>query len=96
MKQTTSTFTSAASSTDRQLSAKMALFRNPLFTQLRFGVLVIGVQIAIIILFVIFVQYGDQANKDPASFANKSYAAYDDVPNYYASARAFICPNYKK
>ena len=68
----------------------MALFNNPLFSQLRFGVLVIGVQIVIIILFVIFVQYGDQANKDPVSFFNKTYAAYDDVHNYYASARSFL------
>ena len=72
------------------ITPKMALFSNPLFSQLRFGVLVLGVQITIIILFVIFVQYGDQANKDPASFSNKSYAAYDDVSNYYASARAFL------
>ena len=60
---------------------------HPLVSRLRFGVLVLSVQVAIIILFVIFVQYGDQANKDPADFFNKSYVAYDEVPNYYPRAR---------
>lgn len=64
----------------------MPLAINPLFSQLRFGVLVLAVQLVIIVLFVIFVQYGEQANKDSDAFFNKSHAAYDDVPNYYASA----------